>query len=780
MRFVFGECELDVERFQLRRSGRIITIEPKAFQVLAHLLRHGGRAVSKRDLLQRFWPSATDASYLEYCLRNCLYKIRQAIGDAGRQGAVIETIRGFGYRVATPITSLTMDATAAQPETEAVGETDASALDCPRPPSVRRTGRRQLTLLRYELSPALAWADMDPEDFQAFERAFAAACTEIIQRFDGYIAQQESDAGWVYFGYPAADEEAPQRAVWTGMALLEAAQRLDLPVTQLPADAPTIRIGIHTGPVVEGGGPDTSTMPDLSGPAFALAKRAQADAAPGTVVITAQTHELAQGYFTCQPLSEPPSSADRHPVAHYRVLGISGLHTRFEIAATHGLTPFVGREPELALLRHGWQQVQQGVGHMLLLSGEPGIGKSRLVQVLKEQVAAQPHLRWECRSSSYYQETPLYPITEFFHRALQWQANDSQAQKLKKLEQTLRQHQLPIDETINLFASWLSVSTQDTAYPPPSLSAQQQRQLMLDCIVTILLQLAERQPMLFILEDAHWADPTTLDLLELILEQLPAAAIYVVLTCRDTFQPRWSPRACMTQWTLTRLSQRELEAMILHLLHGKALPPEILAHVMHQTDGVPLFVEALLTMILDAGLLREEADRYVLTGPLPLSAIPTTLQDLLMARLDWLLDAKDLIQLASVLGYEFSYEALQAVSCLDDHTLQERLAHAKYLELIHQRGILPKAHYRFTHALIQDAAYHSLLRGARQQMHKRVAEVLEARVSTNNGDPTRTPGASLCLSRLCGAGAAVLASRCATSDRKIGLRRSPRPPLPSA
>jgi len=724
MRFVFGECELDMERYELRRAGRVITLEPKAFRVLAYLLQHHGRAVAKRDLLQAFWPGTSDESYLEYALRNCLYKIRQAVGDAGTQGAVIETVRGYGYRFGAAVTSPVTDFIAAP--AEPTGVTDERAQSHPRAPSIARPGRRQLTVLRCELMQEPTWDGMDVEDFQALAQSFSTACTRVIQRFDGYIAQHDNDAFLVYFGYPTADEEAAQRAVWTGLALVEAAQHLVVPMEWVRGDAPTVRVGIHTGQVVEGQGHPVSPISALSGPALMLAKRAQAYAQPATVVITAETHHLVQGYFTCQPLNEQHSTENEDGLIRYRVLGVSGLHTRFEVASSRGLTPFVGREPELALLRYHWEQVRDGIGHMLILSGEPGIGKSRLLQVLKDHVAAQSHLRWECRSSPFYQQTPLFPLMAFFHRALQWQPGDTQAEKLEKLECALRQYRLPIDETVPLFASWLSVSMPEALYPPFMLSSQQQRQKMLERIVAILLQLAERQPMLFILEDAHWADPSTLELLELMLEQLPTAAIYVVLTCRPTFQPFWRPRSSLTQLTLNRLSQHESEAMLTQIVHGKALPPEVLTHVVSKTDGVPLFVEALLTMILETGLVQEEADRYVLTGSLPLTAIPATLQDLLMACLDRLVEARDVVQFAAVLGRQFSYALLQAVSSLDAPTLQAQLARAKDLELIYQRGIPPQAYYRFKHALIQEAAYHSLLKRTRQQMHERVAQVLEA------------------------------------------------------
>ncbi|MBM3226889.1 MAG: adenylate cyclase, partial [Candidatus Tectomicrobia bacterium] len=397
-----------------------------------------------------------------------------------------------------------------------------------------------------------------------------------------------------------------------------------------------------------------------------------------------------------------------------------------EVAATRGLTPLVGREPERAILLRGWEQARDGVGHMLLLSGEPGIGKSRLVQVLKDHVAPQSHLRWECRCSPYYQQTPLFPLTEFFHRALQWHPDDTQAQKVEKLERTLQQYHLLSAAMVPLLAPWLSLSLPEAQYPTLLLSPQQQRQRRLEGIITILLQLAARQPVLFILEDVHWADPTTLALLALLLEQLPAAALYTVLTCRPTFHPLWGPCSSFTQLTLNRLSQGESAAMLSQMVHGKALPPDVLAHVVRKTDGVPLFVEALFIMLLEAGLLQEDTDCYVLTGPLPLSAIPATLQDLLMTRLDQLGEARDLVQCAAVLGRECSYALLQAISALDAPTLQAHLARAKALELLQQRGIPPQAHYRFAHALIQEAAYHSLLTRTRQQMHERVAHVLAA------------------------------------------------------
>ena len=724
MRFVFGDCELDTERYELRRAGQVVSLEPMAFRVLVYLLRHHGRAVAKSDLVKACWPETVDEQSQTYSLRNCLYKIRQAVDDAGLPQALIETVRRYGYRFTAAVTSIPTDRAAA--DTTLHAEADDRAPPAARTQAITLPGWRQLTVLHCELVDVAAWTALAPEDFQALIQMFYATCERIAQRFDGYIAHYDSDGCLLYFGYPTADEEAVQRAVWSGLALLEEAAQCTLPVEQLPAKTLDLRVGIHTGQVVEGTDSPVSTASTLSGAALTLAKRAQAVAPPGTVVITAETYSRVQGLFPCQALDAfLPTGTDQR-LELYRVLGASEYPSRFAVATIRGLTPFVGREPELALLQHRWGQVQSGLGHMLVVSGEPGIGKSRLVQALKDHIAEQPHIRWECQSSPYAQHTALFPFTDFFRRALRWHTDDTPATQVEKLLSHLRQYHLPLGDTVPLLASLLSAPLPKSDYPPLTLSSQQQRQKTLECIITILLALAEQQPVLLIVEDIHWADPTTLELLALLLEQIPTAAICAVVSCRPTLQPHWGASSCLTQLTLGRFSQTESVAMLTHATQGKSLPPEVLEHVVSKTDGVPLFLEALLRTILDSGLLRQDADRYVLTGALPLSAIPATLQDLLMARLDQLQEAKDVVQLGAILGREFTYEVLQAVSSLDALTLQRHLAQARHVEILSQRGIPPQARYRFSHALIQDAAYQTLLPRTRQRLHGHIADVLQA------------------------------------------------------
>jgi len=410
----------------------------------------------------------------------------------------------------------------------------------------------------------------------------------------------------------------------------------------------------------------------------------------------------------------------------YRVLSESGVHSRLDIAQTRGLTPLVGRESEVTLLLERWEQVKAGQGQVVLLSGDAGIGKSRLVQTLKEHVADEPHNRWECRSSPYFENTALYPLIDLFQRLLRFQAEDILEEKLEKLEQTLRQYRLPLEETVPLFAPILSLS--ENHYPPLNLSPQRQRQKTLETIVMMLLERAERQPILFILEDLHWTDPSTLELINLLIDQTPTASVLMLLTCRPTLQPSWSHRSYLTEITVNRLSPAQVEQVVHRLTDGKTLPTEVLAQIIEKTDGVPLFVEEMTKAILESGSLKEVDEHYELTGALSTFAIPATLQDSLMARLDRLVTAKAVAQYAAVIGRQFSYDLLQAVSQVDETTLQRELGRLVEAEIVYQRGVPPQATYTFKHALIQDAAYKSLLKSTRQQYHQHIAQVLEEQV----------------------------------------------------
>jgi predicted ATPase/class 3 adenylate cyclase len=588
--------------------------------------------------------------------------------------------------------------------------------------------RRQLTVMFCDLVDSTSLAgQLDPEDLREVVRAYQSACTEAIQRFEGHVAQLLGDGLLVYFGYPQAHEDDAYRAVHTGLGILDAMGLLNTRLDREKGIRLAVRVGIHTGLVVVGEMGGAGRQEQLAlGETPNVAARLQALAYPNTVVMSADTQRLVQGYFDCESLGDHALRGVSQPLAAYRVLGDRGIQSRLEVATPRGLTPLVGRKQEVGLLLERWEQVKDGQGHVILLSGEAGIGKSRLVQVVREHVAHEAHVRWECRSASYYQHTALYPLIDLFHRALHWQQDETPEAKLAKLEQELRQYCFPLAETVPLFAPLLSLPIPEDRYPPLHLAPQRQRQKTLESIVAILLELAEQQPVLFILEDLHWTDPTTLEFLSLLVEQVPAVAIYTVLTCRPHFQPAWHHRSYLTEITVNRLSRSQIEHMATRVAGGKALPAEIIQQLVDKTDGVPLYVEEMTKTVLESGLLQETNGHYELAGSLTPLAIPSTLQDSLMARLDHLVTAKAVAQYASVIGRQFSYALLQAVSPLNQLTLQRELERLGEAELIYQRGRPPDATYTFKHALIQDTAYASLLRSTKQGYHRRIAEVLEA------------------------------------------------------
>jgi len=587
--------------------------------------------------------------------------------------------------------------------------------------------RRQLTVMFCDLvnSTKLS-SQLDPEEYRDVVRAYQRVCSEVITRFDGHIAQLLGDGLLVYFGYPQAHEDDPQRAVWTGLGILNAIGDLNRSLQHANRIQLALRLGIHTGLVVVGqmGGAQRQEQLAL-GETPNIAARIQGLAQPNTLAVSEATYRLVQGYFDCEALGTQSLRGVAAPLHIYRVLQESGARGRLDVSMTRGLTPLIGRESEVTLLLEWWEQVKAGQGQVILLSGDAGIGKSRLVQMLKDHVANEPHVRWECRSSSYFENTALFPVTDLFQRLLRFQAEDTPDEKLGKLEQMLRQYGLPLEETVPLFAPLLTLPLPEHRYPPLNLSPQRQRQKTLETLIAILLEQAEHHPVLFILEDLHWTDPTTLEFLSLLVEQVPTAAISLLLTCRPTFQPSWHHRSYLTEMTVNRLSRTQIAQIAEQVAGGKKLPAQVLDQIVEKSDGVPLFVEEMTKAILESGQLTALDDHYTLTGAFSTFAIPATLQDPLMARLDHLMTSKGIAQLAAVIGRQFAYELLATVSQLDAATLQRELGRLVEAGIVYQRGVPPQATYIFKHALIQDAAYQSLLKSTRQQYHQRIAQVLE-------------------------------------------------------
>jgi class 3 adenylate cyclase/predicted ATPase len=677
------------------------------------LLKRQGR-VSYPALKRRF---ALDDNYLED-LKTELFYVHPVVDDDGKG------LLWTGEATTQPASTSTQ---LAQQEAIQQDQSTQGASRPPAPPSPDAE-RRQLTVMFCDLVDSTKLSSqLDPEEYRDVVRAYQRVCTEVIQRYDGHIAQLLGDGLLIYFGYPQAHEDDPHRAVRTGLGILAALGDLNQGLQQAKGIQLGVRLGIHTGLVVVGemGGQGRQEQLAL-GEVPNIASRIEGLAESNTVAISEATYRLAQGYFDCEALGEQTLRGVSEPVAVYRVLQDSGARGRLDVAVTRGLTPLVGRESEVALLLERWEQAKAGQGQVILLTGDAGIGKSRLVQMLKEHIAQEPHTRWECRSSEYYQNTALFPLTDLFQRILRFETQETPDAKLEKFEHALSQYRLPLEESVPLFAPLLSLSLPENHYPPLNFSPQRQRQKTLETITAILLELAEHQPVLFILEDLHWTDPTTLELLNLLIDQTPTASVLVLLTCRPHFQPAWHHRSYITEMTLNHLAHAQVEQIVNRMTDGKTLPTEVLQQIIAKTDGVPLFVEEMTKAILESGYLREVDAHYEVTGAFSTFAIPATLQDSLMARLDRLVTAKAVAQYAAVIGRQFPYTLLQVVSQLDEVMLQHELGRLVEAEIVYQRGLPPQAIYTFKHALIQDAAYASLLKSTRQHYHQRIASVLEA------------------------------------------------------
>lgn len=598
-----------------------------------------------------------------------------------------------------------------------------------REPAGPAAERRQLTVMFCDVvdSTALS-AQLDPEELHEVLRVYHQTTAAAVERFGGFIAQYLGDGLLAYFGFPQAHEDDAQRAVRAGLAILKAMKTL--PVLEVRNRAPlAVRIGIHTGPVVVGEiGAAGSRQEQLAlGETPNVAARIQGLATPDSVLVTAATWRLVEGYFTSENLGPQSLKGLSQPIVVHRMLDESGAQSRLDVTAPGALTPVVGRDSEVRLLLERWAQAKDGLGHLVLLTGEAGIGKSRLVALLREHVRTEGAARITFRCSPYHTNSAFYPVIEHLERLLEFQRDDSADAKLAKIERMLAGFRFTDATTVPLFAALLSVPLPEGRYPPPRMSPQHQRQRTYEALTTWLIEEAERRPLLAVYEDLHWADPSTLEALSFLIDQIPTARLLVVFSSRPEFRPPWSPRSHLSSLTLSRFSRGQAETMIAEVARGKTLPAEVVKHVVEKTDGVPLFVEELLKMVLESGLLREEPDRYVLTGPLPALAIPTTLQDSLMARLDRFAAARATAQVGSVLGRQFSQEVLRAVAQMDETTLAEGLAQLVDAELIYRRGHGEHTTYVFKHALVRDAAYQSLLKSRRHFYHARIARTLEAR-----------------------------------------------------
>ena len=586
--------------------------------------------------------------------------------------------------------------------------------------------RRQLTVMFCDLVDSTALAErLDPEDYREIVGQYQRTCESVVAPFEGRIAQYLGDGLLVYFGHPIAHEDDARRAVHAGLGILEGLEQLNQRLEAERGVRVAARLGIHTGLVVVGDMGVPGRQEQLAvGETPNVASRLQALAAPGTLLVSAATHRLVNTFFTCQDLGEHAIKGLSAPLRLYRVLEESGVRSPLELTRASGLTSLVGRQREVELLADEWAKARKGAGRVVLISGEAGLGKSRLVEVLKDHVAGERHAWLECRCSPYYGHTALYPLIDLLQRRLGWRRGHSPAEQLEKLEALLAPYEVPLPEVVPLVAALLALPLPADRYPPLTLSPQRQRVRTLEAIVSVLRAIAAKQPLLFIVEDLHWVDPTTVELLGLLLDQDPPVPLLVVLVFRPEWQPPWNGSRDYSRITLAPLSREETTAMVTRVAGDKRMPEPVLQRLVANTDGNPLFVEELTKTVLETGVLREVEDRYEVAAPSLALAIPTTLHDSLIARLDRLGPAKSVAQLAAVLGRTFSYELLQAMSSVDVAAMDQALAQLLDAGLLYEQSPRPHVRYLFKHALIQEVAYQSLLRSVRQQYHQRAAQTL--------------------------------------------------------
>ena len=580
--------------------------------------------------------------------------------------------------------------------------------------------RRQLTVMFCDLvgSTALS-ARFDPEDLREIVGVYHRCVADTVARFDGFVAKYMGDGVLVYFGYPAAHEDDAERAVRAGLDVVDAVARLDVKSVTLQA-----RVGIATGLVVVGDliGEGSAQEQSVVGETPNLAARLQALAEPGAVVIAAGTHRLVGNLFEYRDLGAIEVKGLAAPVPAWQVLCPSAVESRFEALRGSALSRLIGRDEEIDLLLRRWARAKAGDGQIVLVSGEAGLGKSRLAATLAERLHAEPHLRLRHFCSPYHQDSALFPFIDQLGRASGFARDDAPAAKLEKLEALLARA-APPDEDVAFLADLLSLPA-SVRHPLPNLSPQRKKERTLEALIRQLEGLARQQPVVMVFEDAHWIDPTSSELLDLAVERVRSLPALLIVTFRPEFHPPWTGQPQVTMLALNRLDRRDRIALVEQLAGDKALPDEVVAQIADRADGVPLFVEELTKSVLESGLLREETDRYVLDRALPPFAIPTSLHDSLMARLDRLAPVRLVAQTGAAIGREFSYALLRAVSRLPEDELQTALARLVASELIFQRGTPPDAVYAFKHALVQDAAHGSLLRATRQQLHARIAEAL--------------------------------------------------------
>jgi class 3 adenylate cyclase/tetratricopeptide (TPR) repeat protein len=568
----------------------------------------------------------------------------------------------------------------------------------------------------------------DPEDLREIIRSYQRACATAIERYEGYIGRYLGDGILAYFGYPQAHEDDAERAVRAGLDIVEAIGALDGRVIRELRLKPAVRIGIATGRVLAGDliGSGPSQERAVVGETPNLAARMQTLAEPNSVAVAPGTRALLGDLFQCEDLGAQPLKGFAESVHAWRVLRPKYAWTRFEVVRAHGLTPLVGRQRVLEKLLGRWERAKRGDGGVMLLSGEAGVGKSRITETFLERVAEDHPIRFRYQGSPYHTNTALYPFIHHLERAARFEPDDSASTRLGKLEALLNEPSDRLPRIAPLFAALLSIPTSGR-YSPLELAPQQLRARIFAAMIEQVERYATNHLVLLVFEDAHWSDPTSRELIERVVAKTRGARVMVVMTHRtNQFTPSWKDQPHVTTVELHPLSPRLAAAMVARIIGDATLPAEVIEQIVARADGVPLFVEELTRTVLASD--RSAAQGWQAPDATFNRAIPSSLQDSLMARLDRLAGSKEIAQICAVIGREFSYEELAAVCRRSEPELRDALATLTHSGLVQRtrRGTRGQTHYVFKHVLLQEAAYESLLKARRQELHARIADALEA------------------------------------------------------
>lgn len=664
----FGPASYCEASRTLHVQGSPVAIDRKPLAVLQALLARPGRLVSKDELAAACWPRRIVS---DGAVARTVSRLREVLGDTDQQ--LIRTLHGQGYRL--------------QAEVRVENSPPTRA----RRSGVSTAGRRQITVAFCELG-------------SGEHRALAG---DLVARYGGLVSETLGSGLVLCFGHPHAHEDDAERAVRCTYDLLRALRQA--------GDADSVRAGVHTGSVLIGEDADPVSL----GLTTSLAVRLQECAGAGALLISPATYKLVRGQFITREEPAIQLKGVEAPLPVYQVLQPSGVRSRLEAAAT--LTPWVGREQELMLLKDRWERVQESQGHACLITGEPGMGKSRLLLALRERIAEAGHTWLECRCSALTAGSAYAPFADLLRRALGIRDDDSEAVRLQRLEQSLDTNALPRADCIPLLAPLLDLRA-DPRYPPRADSPALLRRRTLDLLAGWLMMLARRQPVLLVVEDLHWADPSSLELISRLVEHCASSAVLLLLSARPEYRPPWPAHSHLTLLTLPPLRRAESARLLQNLAGSPPLPEALAADLLQRAGGVPLFLEELMQTLQESGQIEQGGDQWQLSG---VPMIPSSLQDSLAARIDSLGDARALLQTCAVMGREVPHTLLRAVAGLDDLALEEDLRLLMDAQVLYASGTAPQLSYRFKHALIQDSAYASLLPQRRAALHQRIAQALE-------------------------------------------------------